>query len=214
MKNIVPKMICCTGIFLGLAFVQNTKQKGIDVAAIDRAVQPGADFYRFANGTWLKENPIPASESRWGSFNIVAERNNLVLREILESVANDKTATKGSAKDKVGTFYRLFLDEAKREKQGVSPAKADLDDINNLKNKNEIIPLIAKFHRKGIRSFFGFYIGQDLKNSTAYIPYISQGGLGLPDRDYYFKTDAKSQKIREEYVKHVWLLKRLWLSHR
>ena len=203
MKNIVPKMICCTGIFLGLAFVQNTKQKGIDVAAIDRAVQPGADFYRFANGTWLKENPIPASESRWGSFNIVAERNNLVLREILESVANDKTATKGSAKDKVGTFYRLFLDEAKREKQGVSPAKADLDDINNLKNKNEIIPLIAKFHRKGIRSFFGFYIGQDLKNSTAYIPYISQGGLGLPDRDYYFKTDAKSQKIREEYVKHV-----------
>lgn len=196
-------VVISTAITLSLSFMLKKIIKGIDVEAIDKTVTPGEDFYRFANGSWLKNNPVPASESRWGSFNQVAERNNLILRQILENAAADKTAKPGSAKDKVGTFYRLFLDTLKRERQGLQPVAADLKAIASIQNKEQLIEQITAFHRKGIRCFFNFYIGQDLKNSVQYITYISQGGLGLPDRDFYFKTDSKSQLIREEYLKHI-----------
>jgi putative endopeptidase len=203
MKKIVPAILIFTGLIVGTASVLKKEPKGIDLKSIDNSVLPGTDFYRYASGTWLKNNPVPASESRWGNFNLVAERNNLVLRQILEDAAADKNAKPGTVKDKVGTFYRIFLDTNKRELQGVKPISGDLAAINKLTNKQQLMELTARFHKKGIRCFFGFYVGQDLKNSTSYISYISQGGLGLPDRDYYFKTDSKSIMIREEYVKHI-----------
>lgn len=203
MKNIIPAILVTTGLIVGSASILKKAPKGIEINSIDKSVLPGADFYRYANGNWLKNNPIPASESRWGSFNLVAERNNLVLRQILEDAAANKHAEPGSVKDKVGAFYRIFLDTNKRESMGIKPISAELSAINKLANKQQLMELIANFHKKGIRCFFGFYVGQDLKNSTTYISYISQGGLGLPDRDFYFKTDSKSVFIREEYVKHI-----------
>jgi putative endopeptidase len=210
MKNLTPKIIGTIGIFLAVAFVASKSPKGVDKSSMDLTVLPGADFYRYANGTWLKENPVPASESRWSNFNIVAERNNSILRQLLEDAAADRTAKPGSVKDKVGTFYRIFLDSTKRETQGIRPVLSDLATINKIETKEQLIETIALFHKKGIRCFFNFYVGQDLKKSTAYIPYLSQGGLGLPDRDYYFKTDSKSQMIREEYGKHITAINNLF----
>jgi len=202
MKKIIIPIAASFILLLGSAMVYK-QIKGIDTAAIDKSIIPGDDFYRYANGTWLKNNPIPASESRWGSFNQVTERNNDILKQILENAAQNKTAKAGSAEQKVGTFYRLFLDTLKRESQGIRPVLPYFTAINNISNTNQLIETAAKFYGMGIRCFFGFYVGQDLKNSTAYIPYMSQGGLGLPDRDYYLKTDAKSVKIREEYQAHI-----------
>ncbi len=203
MKRIIPAILLCTSLILSLALINKKAPKGIDMSAIDKNFNAGDDFYRFANGTWLKNNPVPASESRWSSFNLVAERNNLILRQLLEEAAADQSAKPESVKGKVGTFYRLFLDTLKRDAQGIEPVLSDLKSINAIQGKQQLIEVISKFHKKGIRCFFGFYVGQDLKNSTAYISYISQGGLGLPDRDYYTKSDAKSVQIREEYNKHI-----------
>ncbi|OYU96098.1 MAG: hypothetical protein CFE21_06720 [Bacteroidetes bacterium B1(2017)] len=203
MKRIVPSIFVCTALILGLAFINKKEPKGIDFSAMDKSVVAGDDFYRFASGTWIKNNPVPASESRWNSFSIVSERNNTILRQILEQAAADKSAKPGSNKAKVGAFYRLFMDTIKRDGQGIRPCLGDLAAINSIQNKEQLNELISKFHKKGIRCFFNFYVGQDLKNSTSYITYISQGGLGLPDRDYYLKQDAKSIYIREEYNKHI-----------
>jgi putative endopeptidase len=202
-KKVLVSIAVLGGILGGIAFISEKPTKGIETSSVDKSVKPGDDFYRYANGNWLKNNPIPASESRWGSFNIVAERNNIILKQLLEDAAVDKSAKQGSSKNKVGILYRLFMDTLKRETQGIQPIAKDLGAINAVQNKEQLVQVIGTFHKKGIRCFFGFYIGQDLKNSTSYIAYISQGGLGLPDRDYYLKTDSKSISIRNEYTKHI-----------
>jgi len=200
MIKIVP--ILAIALIL-IAAKMNKQPKGIDISAMDKNVKPGNDFFQYANGTWLKNNEIPASESRWGSFNVVSERNNDILKQILEDAGANIDKDPQSARAKVGTFYRMYMDTALREKQGVAPVLPDLLAIQKISNTDELITLIAQMFRKGIRPAFGFHISQDLKNSTVYIPYLSQGGLGLPDRDYYLKDDAKSKKIREEYANHI-----------
>jgi putative endopeptidase len=120
MKKIIIYSALLTFVGLGSAMIYKN-YKGIDETAIDKTVVPGEDFYRYANGSWLKNNPVPESESRWGSFNQVSERNNEVLRQLLESAAANKTSKPESAEQKVGTFYRLFVDTLKRDKQGIQP---------------------------------------------------------------------------------------------
>lgn len=203
MKRIIIPAITVFALIIGTAAVYKKDPGGIDIKAMDKSVVPGNDFYQYANGTWLRENPIPATESRWGSFNQVSDRNNEVLKTILEEAAADKTAPLGSAKQKVGAFYRLYMDTIKRNQQGIKPVLADLKSIDGISNQLQLMETIGRFHKKGIRCFFNFHVGQDLKKSTSYISYISQGGLGLPDRDYYFKTDKKSEDIRIEYKKHI-----------
>lgn len=199
----VTGLILFTGMMLSAAFVTKEPMVGIDLKAMDLQVKPGDDFYRYANGNWLRTNLIPASESRWGSFNVVAERNNEILRKLLENAASNRTALTGSVVDKVGRFYRIYMDTLKRDQQGIQPVLPLLNRISGIKTNHEMMAVIAEFHRKGIRCFFNFHVGQDLKNSTSYIAYLSQGGMGLPDKDYYLKQDAKSEKIREEYRKHM-----------
>nr|MBC7612357.1 M13 family metallopeptidase [Pseudopedobacter sp.] len=203
MKKVILPASILMSLLINTAAVNKKDPSGIDLKAIDKTINPADDFYQYANGTWLRENPVPASESKWGSFNIVGERNNLILKNILEEAAADRTAPKGSGKQKVGTFYRLFLDTIKRDQQGVKPVLADLKIIDKIDNNYNLMEVVGRFHRKGIRCFFNYSVGQDLKNSTSYISYISQGGLGLPDRDYYFKTDKKSEDTRTEYIKHI-----------
>lgn len=176
--------------------------KGINPANVDTTVAPCENFFLFANGGWLKNNPIPASESRWGSFNELADRNNAILRKLLNEAAKE-SATRGSLKQKVGDFYHSAMDSASIEQAGIRPLQGELDKIESIKNTNDLLNVIAHGHKTGANPVYVTYVGQDEKNSTQYILYLYQGGLGLPDRDYYLKDDARSKKIREAYHQHI-----------
>lgn len=181
---------------------KSVKKSAIDKASMDLSVKPNQNFYQYANGTWLKNNPVPSTESRWGNFNLVAERNENILREIVEGLA--KTPQKpNTIENKIATFYKSFIDTIKRKKEGINPSIQYFNRINNINNVHQLFEVIAELHRKGISALFRFGVSQDAKNSQVYIPYFSQGGLGLPDKDFYFKTDEKSVQIRKEYTNYI-----------
>jgi putative endopeptidase len=161
------------------------------------------------NGNWLKNNPIPAEFGRWGSFIILAEETNKSLKTILENAARSADAAKGSSVQKIGDIYYTGMDSATIESQGYKPIVPFLDMINSVCCKDKLFEAIGYLHSYRLGSLFGFYAGQDKKSSNDVIPQLSQGGLGLPDRDYYTKTDAKSIEIREKYVQHIVNLFRL-----
>ncbi len=177
--------------------------KPIDPANLDTSVKPGNDFFHYANGAWLKTNPIPAAFDQWGSFNILADHNSDVLHGILDDAANDKSATAGSNKKKIGDFYATGMDSVAIEALGYKPIEGDLNRIAAIKDIDGVQHEIASQHAEYDQTLFGFGSEQDPKNSSEVIGEIHQDGLGLPDRDYYFAQDARSKTIREEYVKHI-----------
>lgn len=185
------------------AFVLKTLLKGPDQNAMDKKADPRQDFYQYANGNWVKNNPVPASETRWTSFNIVAERNNEILKKILEETAADMNAPYGSSRQRVGDLYRCMMDTVRLDKDGFTPIKPLLDEVDKIASYEDIIKNIAKQHRMGMDPLFGFGVSPDVRNSEVYAVYTSQSGLGLPDRDYYLKDDDKSKNIRSKYVKHM-----------
>jgi putative endopeptidase len=173
---------------------------GIHVADFDTAVSPCQDFFQYANGGWLKATPIPGDQSTWGGFNEVEERNNIILKQILEETSASGTAApKGSVPRMVGDFFAAGMDTKAIDKAGISPLKAELARIEALKDAKGLAQELGRFHLEGAGAGFGFSVGQDDKESTAYIAQLSQGGLGLPDRDYYFKDEDKSREIRKQY---------------
>ncbi|MFI5360393.1 MAG: M13 family metallopeptidase [Elusimicrobiota bacterium] len=172
-----------------------------DVSALDRAASPCADFYQFACGGWLKSHPIPNDQSRWGRFQQLAERNKAVLREILENAA---AGPKTDPVDKrLGDFYGACMDEDAVEKKGADPLAGDFKAIDALSSPADIPALLARLHAEGVNAGFSFDSDQDYKDATKVVAEVDQAGLGLPDRDYYLKTDAKSELIRKQYVWHV-----------
>lgn len=172
----------------------------IDVTALDRTIKPADDFFTFANGTWVAKTEIPASESRWGSFNELEQQNNIKLKAILnEAVANP--GAKGSQNQLLGAYYKSFIDMQKRDQLGIAPLKEDLQKIENLQNAAQIQGLLSSFHKDGIGTLFGYGIGQDLKNVNINVAYMGQGGIGLPNRDYYF--DEKYQSVLTAYEQHI-----------
>jgi putative endopeptidase len=185
------------------AFIYNTVNKGIEINSIDKKTPPVNDFFQFSNGNWIKNNPIPASEGRWTAFNIVAERNNILLKQILETAAQTKNVDPESAQGKVGIFYRVAMDTIQLNNQGFSSIIPILKQIDQITNPTEIAERIAQLHMMGIPAAFGFDISQDVKNSSIYTSYLAQSGLGLPDKDYYLKSDNRSQDIRKAYVNYV-----------
>ena len=171
---------------------------GITLANLDRTVQPCDDFYRFANGNWMKNNPIPASETGWGGFNQLRNRNRDVARGIWDKVAADRTAKPGSNAQKVGDFYAAAMDSVAVEKAGLKYLQPRLAKINAIQDVAGVQRYLADPKHLG-KGWYGFGVGQDPKNSTAYAVQVRQGGLTLADRDYYLKDDARSKTIRAAY---------------
>ncbi|MCU0423256.1 MAG: M13 family metallopeptidase [Bacteroidia bacterium] len=185
-----------------IGFVYHLNNKGVDVSAMDTKAKPQDDFFNYANGGWINNNPIPASEGRWTAFNIVNERNNELLRKILEDAAKLKPGA-SAINQKIGLFYKTAMDTALLNQTKFAPLHGLLQNIEAINSRNDLIKTIAELHLHGISAAFGFEISQDVKNSSFYTPYLAQSGLGLPDRDYYLKGDTRSQKIKEEYIKYV-----------
>lgn len=176
------------------------KISGFDPAAMDLSVKPCGDFYQYACGGWMKANPIPADQSRWGRFNELAERNKEILRDVLEAAA---AAPKDEPSRRIGALYGACMDEGAVEAAGLKPLAAELDAIDALRSAKDLAPLLARLHRAGVNAGFGYGSDQDYKDSTSVIALVDQAGLGLPDRDYYLKNDPKSGELRRAYEWHV-----------
>jgi len=174
-----------------------------DIAGMDTKTSACADFYQYANGGWLATNPIPAAYPAWGVANVLDEKNREALHQILEDAAKNTAARKGSNEQKVGDYYAACIDEAKIETEGLKTIQAELDLIAKIKDQAALQKEIAHLHSIGINAAFGSGSNQDFKNSAEVTAGLFQGGLGLPNRDYYFTTDDKSKSIRDEYLKHV-----------
>src|SRR5881227_2672101 len=173
-----------------------------DTSNMDTSMKPSDDFFMYANGGWIKRTPIPPEYSRWGSFNQLIEKNNDALHDVAERAARETTATDPDAK-KVGDYYASGMDEATVEVARARPLTDELKRIDGVKDRTDVLKEIAHLHTLAITSLFGFTSGQDDKNSTMVISQAYQGGLGMPDRDYYTKEDDASKKLRDQYVEHV-----------
>ncbi|MEP6821216.1 MAG: M13 family metallopeptidase, partial [Chthoniobacterales bacterium] len=174
-----------------------------DVQNMDKSVKPSEDFYTYANGTWLKKNPIPPEESRWGSFNILLERNNAAMKIAAEDAGKKTDAAADPAVQKVGDYYASGMDEKAINEAKAKPLADEFKKIEDVNDPEGLLKEIAHLHTMGVTAFYGFTSGQDDKNSTMVIAQAYQGGLGMPDRDYYTKDDDASKKLREAYVAHV-----------
>jgi len=197
---------CAVALLLSVGFMakpsNDSTTKPIDTQNFDTSVKPSEDFYQYVNGGWISKNPIPPDQSRWGSFNEVQERNFVILHDILENAAKNSGET-GSNIQKVGDFYFSGMDSAHIEEAGAKPLEAEFKRIDAIKDKTDLQAEIAHLHTIEIGVPFAFFIEQDAKNSTEEIAQLFQSGLGLPDRDYYTKTDDKSKDLREKYVTHL-----------
>ena len=178
--------------------------KFINKADMNSDVKPGDDFYQYASGAWIKNNPVPAKETRWGSFNQLRDFNIIAVKNLLSDAAANTQAVSGSLEKRVGDFYMAGMDSTGIDKSGYTPIKADLEKINSLKNIQDILNHTAYLRTSGLASpLFGFAVGQDRKNVENMVPQLFQGGTTLPDRDFYLKNDVRSTKIQEAYKKYI-----------
>ena len=203
MKQVI-RVLAVAGCSLVLAkglFAAETPPKvpRFSVDYMDKSVEPGTDFFHYAAGSWIKSNPVPADKSRWGAFIELQERNWFLIHDILDSTLG--TAEANSPARKVADFYRSATDTNRLEKLGFKPLQADFDRIEGVQTAEDVLHLLAEFHEQGIGACFVGDVSPDAKNSSVYAMYLAQGGLSLPDRDYYLATNFA--KVRESFVLHV-----------
>ncbi len=172
------------------------------VDMLDKSIDPCNDFYAYACSKWTVQNPIPADRSSWGRFNELQQRGEYIVRDILEKAAADRPG-RSASEQKIGDYYASCMDEAAVEKAGLKPLEQDFHSITAIKSKAELPQEIVRLHREGAGVLFGFDSGSDFKNASQIIAQVDQGGMGMPDRDYYFKDDPKSVELRKKYVAHV-----------
>ncbi|MFP4525000.1 MAG: M13 family metallopeptidase [Bacteroidales bacterium] len=181
---------------------KNDNKKDLDVSYINENVDPGDNFYKFANEGWEEAHPLPSDESRFGSFDLLDKETKKKVRTILEECANGEF-DKNSNEHKIGTLYSLGMNTEKINKQGIEPILPDIRKINNLKNIEDVQKQITHFHKYSIGSTFSFYASADAKDSEMMIAQLSQGGLGMSDRDYYTKDDERTKEIRSNYREYI-----------
>lgn len=200
MKFIITFFLC----FVLLSSCKNEKAAKPDALAsnMDTTVNPAQDFFLYANGGWIKKNPIPGDESSWGIGNLVINENLNRLKTINENAAKENAAA-GSTSQKIGDFWKTAMDSSAIEKNGLKPLQPWFDKINAITSIKELSNVMAEMDKVGASTMIGSYISQDAKNSDAVALQFWQSGLGLPEREYYFKTDSTTQNIRKEYVKYM-----------
>ena len=179
-----------------------TQTMGIDLANLDTTNLPGTDFYRYACGGWIKNNPLTDEYSQYGSFTALAENNRKQIQGLIEELAGGQHQA-GSVAQKVGDLYKIAMDSVKLNQEGVKPIEAELKEIAGLKDKKQLYPLLAEMYKKGIASYLALYVGADEMNSNMNAVQIGQYGLSMGDRDYYLLTDESTTKIREAFKAHV-----------
>ncbi|MGA2966458.1 MAG: M13 family metallopeptidase N-terminal domain-containing protein, partial [Terriglobales bacterium] len=183
-----------------------SSQPVLDVSAMDKTVDPCVDFYTYSCGGWIKKNPIPPDQSRWGTSEKLEDDNRAELRAILEETASP-SAARDAVTQKIGDSYASCMDEAAIDKLGATPLLPELARISSLKSKHDLAEYVATAQFPPALDdggmLFAFRSNQDFKDSTQVIAEADQGGLGLPDRDYYLKDDPKSEELRKAYVAHV-----------
>lgn len=171
-------------------------------ANMDTTVSPATDFFMYANGGWIKKNPIPPAYGSWTIGHLVIEENRNRLREISEKAAKANAATR-TAEQKIGDYWATAMDSAKIEEQGLKPLQPYLDKINTITDVKSLVATTAELKRIGSHTLFSDYIGQDDKNSDVIAFRLGQGGIGLPEREYYFKTDSATVNIRNQYLNYI-----------
>jgi endothelin-converting enzyme/putative endopeptidase len=188
---------------LGIALLSSGQssapESGVDLQAIDKGVDPCQNFYLYACGNWMKENPLPPQYSRWGRFNQLADHNEEVLRGILEDSA--KHQDRSAIDQKIGGFYSACMNEAAIDKAGAAPVRPEIERIQAMKEKSDLTGEVARLQSQGISALFRFTSSPDAANSKTTIAHIDQGGLGLPDKSYYL--GAKDEATRQKYVEHI-----------
>jgi len=177
--------------------------QSFDRSDLDRSCKPCQDFYQYATGGWAQHNPIPPAYASWGHFDALQNKNQEVLRSILESAAGSKNTFPGSIEQKIGDFYASCMDTKQIEADGIKPIEAELGRIAGIENKAQLQEEVARLQGLGVRALFRFGSEQDDKNSSQMIGSADQGGLGLPDRDYYVESDDRARQIREQYMEHI-----------
>ncbi len=175
---------------------------GLQEEYFDQSYRPQDDLYRYVNGKWLKTVKIPKDKSNYGLFTELQERNEKHLHEIVEQLAKSEQKP-GSDKQKVADFYKSYMDSARAESLGIKPIAEDLQRIRAIAERTALIEEMARLRKIGIQLPFSFYVGQDQKQSSRYIVYLGQSGLGLPDRDYYLRTSPKFEQFRQKYVAYI-----------
>jgi putative endopeptidase len=193
--------LLCAAITTSLA--AQGQARPIDPANIDTACAPCKDFFQFANGGWLQRSEIPGDLPRWGSFNELQEQNFAALQQVLTEAARNAPTARDPDNRKLGTFYGTCMDSAAVESAGITPLEDELDQIAVIKDRRGVEAAIARLHRLGIPAAFAFRSNPDAKKSSRTIAEVYQAGLGMPDRDYYTRSDSAAEKIRGEYVQHV-----------
>ena len=176
----------------------------LDTQFMDRSVDPCVDFYRYSCGNWNKMNPIPADQARWDVYSKLHDENLRFLWGLLEEAARPSSG-RNANQQKIGDYFGSCMDEGAVEKAGAAPLRKSLDEIAALRSVKQLAPLVSRLHLeiRGESMLFGFGSNQDYADSSRVIAFADAGGLGLPDRDYYVKTDAKSLETRAKYLEHV-----------
>jgi endothelin-converting enzyme/putative endopeptidase len=199
------KLLLFFALFGALSSAQapqtTSSESGLDLAGVDKTADPCQDFYQYACGNWLKTHPIPPDESSWGTFNQLFDRNQAALRQILDDSAAHQD--RSPIDQKIGGFYESCADEGTIEKRGTEPLKPELDRLTAISQKEQLLDEVARLHNQQVYVFFTFGATSDPKNASMNIGEVDQGGLGLPEKDFYFRTDPRSVEVRKKYVAHI-----------
>ena len=202
LASVISLLYCC-GNNASNKLVTDVSRTDVLRTDMDSTADPSRDFFQYANGGWLKRNPIPSTESSWGIFQLVDLETNARLKKISEDAAKNTSAEKGSSTQLIGDFWFTGMDSASIDKMGAVPLDEEMKKIDAIKDVKGVLEMVSQMQMYRMGPFFGMYVGQDAKNSEVMALQFSQGGLGMPNRDYYFKKDPQTKRVRQEYEKYI-----------